>query len=215
MVMATVFASTEEEALSKLKPLIESHPPGTVSAVDFEDTSLQAQYDFGETVFVPGKRHLADNLYIGQQQNLVEVCRKAFTQLPAKGASAYLEPMNPVSRKPLKDMALSLHTDHYVAMYASYDSASEDAFHQSWLREYMLELEPYSVVSYFGDSDFQAHSTKYWSDEACIRLAAIRKKWDPSRKICGYFTGNDDSIRDELAVIMTPTMFGNSSSLKM
>ncbi|KAF4540670.1 FAD binding domain protein [Lasiodiplodia theobromae] len=190
MVQSTVQATSDADALAKLKPLIDSRPPAALSAVDCEDSSFAKEYSLQDNFFRRGCRVLADDVYLDQNADMISVCRRAFTQLTSKWSSAYWEPMNPVSRRPLPDMALSLHTDHYIAVYAVYEDASEDSFHRAWVDDYIQELEKHS----------------FWSDEAGKRLMNIRKKWDPTGRICGYLTKNDKSGVDGL-----PNVLNNGS----
>ncbi|KAH7124350.1 FAD binding domain protein [Dactylonectria macrodidyma] len=194
IVNSTVFAESEADALSKLQPLIKTHPSGTVMAEDCVDTSFAQEYKEAEkAVWVEGFRYIADTVWLNQSADIVEVCKKAFAELPSKDGVAFWEPMNPVSRRPLQDMALSLQTDYYIALYAIYEHAEDDERNGNWMQEHMAELEVHSVGTYFGDHDIAARPTKYWSNEAGERLMAIRKTRDPKGRICGYLDAADES----------------------
>ena len=193
MVNCTTFANSEEDAFDKLQPLIKTHPSGTVIAENCADTTFAQEYKEAEkAVWWEGYRYIADTVWLDQSVDMVEVCKKAFTELPPGGV-AFWEPMNPVSRRRLPDMALSLQTDYYIALYAIYEHAEDDEWNEMWMREYMADLEKYSIGSYFGDTDIAARNTKYWSEEAGERLRAIRKQRDPKGRICGYLDEGDKS----------------------
>lgn len=165
VLQSTIYAHSETGALAKAKPLIDTHPAGAIQSIDCDDTTQMAEYAIQEALSAKGPRYLADNVYIKQDANLVDICRKAFTDRPHKGGMAYWEPMSPTSRKPLPGMALSMHSDHYVAVYAVYNDPAEDDFQRKWVAEYIRDLEPYAVGAYLGDADFQVRPTKFWSTE--------------------------------------------------
>ncbi|KAL4808152.1 major facilitator superfamily domain-containing protein [Aspergillus unguis] len=101
--------------------------------------------------------------------------------------------MNPCSRRELPDMALSMQSDHYLAIYAVWEDEKDDARCQGWLRGVMQRVQRASVGAYLGDSDFQERQTRYWSQSNGARLMEIRKKWDPTGRICGYLDKGDIS----------------------
>jgi hypothetical protein len=96
--------------------------------------------------------------------------------------------MSPVSKKPLEDMALSMHSDHYFALYSIWEDEDEDERIQAWIRNILKNVEQHSVGAYLGDSDFQVRRSKYWSDENANRCNKVRQKWDP-----GYLDFGDRS----------------------
>jgi len=106
--------------------------------------------------------------------------------------------MVPTSRRPLPDMALSMHSDHYFAIYSIWDDEREDKKCRDWVRERMATVEKLSCGAYLGDSDFQVRRTKFWEDGNAKRLMEIRRKWDPKGRVCGYLDEGDVSGLDGL-----------------
>lgn len=200
LVQSTVWADSEEDARSKLDPLIDTHPAGAVFSEDCGDTTFQQEYQEAEkAVWADNHRYIADTVWLGQNTDMVSVCKAAFMDIPGCGV-AFWEPMNPVSRRHPRsnDMALSITTDYYIALYAIYPDSKDDTKNETWMEKYMATLTPYAVGTYLGDHDIQMRETKYWSDEAGEKLMAIRKKWDPEGRICGYLDKGDKSGRDGL-----------------
>lgn len=200
LVQSTVWADSEEDARSKLAPLIYTHPAGAVLSEDCGDTTFQQEYEEAEkAVWAENHRYIADTVWLGQDTDMVSVCKAAFMDIPDCGV-AFWEPMNPVSRRDpsSNDMALSITTDYYIALYAIYPDSKDDAENEAWVKKHMATLTPYAVGTYLGDHDIQMRETKYWSDEAGEKLMAIRKKWDPEGRICGYLDKGDKSGRDGL-----------------
>lgn len=200
LVQSTVWADSEEDARAKLAPLIDTHPAGAVFGEDCGDTTFAREYEEAErAVWAEGHRYVADTVWLGQDCDMVGVCREAFVDIPGCGV-AFWELMSPVSRRepPPGDMALSITTDYYIALYAVYPDSKDDTENEAWVRKYMATLTPHSVGTYLGDHDIQMRETKYWSDEAGEKLVAIRKKWDPEGRICGYLDKGDKSGPDGL-----------------
>ncbi|KAK2603107.1 hypothetical protein N8I77_009587 [Diaporthe amygdali] len=195
LVQSTVWADLEEDARSKLVPLIDTHLAGTVFSEDCGDTTFQQEYEEAEkAVWAENHRDIADTVWLGQDIDMVSVCKEAFVDIPICGV-AFWEPMNLVSRRELSssDMALSITTDYHIALYAIYLDSKDDAENETWVKKYMATLTPFAV-----DHDIQIRETKYWSDEAGKRLMAIRKNWDPEGRICGYLDKGDKLGRDGL-----------------
>ncbi|KAJ5682092.1 uncharacterized protein N7477_002032 [Penicillium maclennaniae] len=90
----------------------------------------------------------------------------------------------------------------YMADDADVPAVLEEAFttlpianhsHCGWVRSIMEKVERHSVGAYLGDSDFQVRKTKFWADENAKRLMEIRRRWDPTGRICGYLDQGDVS----------------------
>jgi len=189
---------SEEDARSKLAPLIDTYPAGAVFNEDCGDTNFQQEYEAEKAVWAENQRYIADTIWLGQHSDMVSVCKEAFMDIPDCGV-AFWEPMNPISRRsPLSDMALSITTDYYITLYGIYPDSRDDRENEAWVKEYMDNLTPHSVGTYLGDHDIQIRETKYWSDDAGEKLMKIRKKWDPEGRICGYLDEGDKSGRDGL-----------------
>lgn len=191
-VIVVARADTEAQAKSHLQVLADTCPPNALKVLEYQQSDQVLDYEESLNLMPPHHRWVADNVYLDNNVDFAETVKDAFTSLP-KGGIAFWEPMNPVSREPLEDMALSLHTDHYVAHYAAYKDPSEDEWHDTWVKRSMENLRKHQRGAYLGDKDFQFHDTKYWSDEAGKKLMTIRKKWDPQGRICGYLDKGDKS----------------------
>jgi len=107
--------------------------------------------------------------------------------------------MAPTSRRKLPDMALSMQSDHYFALYTVWEDEGDDVRCLKWVRDIMKDVEKHSEGAYLGDSDFQVRRTKFWSDENAKRLMRIRRAQDPKGTICGYLDVNDASGVEGLA----------------
>ncbi|KAH8896034.1 FAD binding domain protein [Thozetella sp. PMI_491] len=187
------FAPDEAAAQAALKPIHDSRPAGAKIESYCKPTDLPEQYRGQATNNPDGHRYCSENAYISNDADVVDVLEKAFTTVPNAKSCALYFAMNPTSRRPLADMALSMQTDHYFALYTVWEDAKDDASNNAWVHNIMKEVERRADGSYLGDSDFQHRRTKFWSDEAAAKLMQIRKKWDPQGRICGYLDAGDKS----------------------
>lgn len=188
----------EEEARAALQPAHDSAPPGHVLSWFCKETSLPQEYDDQHAANPNGHRYAVDNGYVNNDADVVSVLEKAFTTLPSEKSFTLWYAMNPASRFTvadgrLKDMALSMQTDHYFATYSIWEDDSDDDLCQSWVKGIFSELDPHLAGSYLGDADFQVRNTKFWEDEQGKRLMQIRRTWDPRGVVAGYLDKDDKS----------------------
>lgn len=188
------FQNSEEAAAASLKHINDSHPPGTIMEAMCEPTSIAKEYIDQALANPKDHRYTCDNAYIDNNADVTEVLRDAFTTLP-EGTKAFTLwfAMNPCSQRKLPDMALSMQSDHYLALYTLWEDRADDARCQSWVRNVMAGVEKHSVGAYLGDSDFQVRRTKFWEDPNAKRLMELRRNWDPNGTICGYLDEGDKS----------------------
>ncbi|KAL2844818.1 hypothetical protein BJY01DRAFT_263783 [Aspergillus pseudoustus] len=184
---------TVEEAQTALAPAHESRPEGTFHEWVCQEDSLANQYIAQAKANPDGHRYAVDNAYINNDADLPKVLEEAFTTLPHRKAFTLWYAMNPCSRRELSDMALSVQSDHYLALYAVWEDEKDDTRCQGWVKGVMQRVQRHSVGAYLGDSDFQERQTRYWSESNGAQLREIRRKWDPTGRICGYLDKGDVS----------------------
>lgn len=182
-----------KEAEEALRSAQESRPAGTLEEWFCKIETLEMQYVNQDEKNPEGHRYCADNAYIPNDADVPGILEEAFTTLPHKKSFSLWYAMNPCSRRELPDMALSMQSDHYFALYTVWEEESDDERCQAWVYNIMSRVEKNSVGAYLGDSDFQVRKTKYWADDNAHRLMEIRRKWDPQGRICGYLDEGDQS----------------------
>lgn len=187
------FKSNGVEALAVLQSIHDSRPPGANSEIFATETDIEAQYDSQVAANPLNHRYASDNAYIRNEADVPAVLEKAFMTLPNKKSISLYFSMNPCSRRTLPDMALSMQSDHYFALYTIWEDERDDERYAGWVKDVMKGVEQDSVGSYLGDSDFRVRQAPYWSREAGGRLREIRKKWDPEGRVCGYLDREDRS----------------------
>ncbi|KAK1520400.1 uncharacterized protein CCOS01_10519 [Colletotrichum costaricense] len=198
-----------------LIPLHSSHPSRPLATVFATPTSLPQQYVDQDASNPPAHRYISENAYVSNDANVPKVLKKAFTELPTPQSFALYFSMNPCSRrtqqtagetppssangtgngaaKTMPDMALSMQSDHYFALYTVYPDAEDDERCQGWVSDIMAGVERHAAGSYLGDADFRYRRTKFWGDEQGKRLMDVRKVWDPKGRIAGYLDTEDES----------------------
>lgn len=202
----TTFQASHEDAERVMKAIHDGRPGNAKLEVFCGPSSLAKEYQAQEIASPEKHRYCCDNAYIANEADDVPaVLEAAFTTLPNKKSFSLYFAMNPTSRRPLPDMALSMQSDHYFALYTTWEDAADDASRIDWVRNTMRDMEPHTVGSYMGDADFQARNTKFWSDESGKKLMEIRRKWDPKGRFCGYLDEGDksgiDGLKNELETV--------------
>lgn len=189
---ATAFGDSPKEAMSKLKQVKDTHPPNTLQSLEYTDMDLERDYALSQLTDIPDhkERWVCDTAWIKEDIDFVTATKRFWVDLPEKVMTVYT-PIHLKSARSAPDMAVSLQTNHYLALYATYQDPDQDEFHIKWMADSMHEMEKVSVGAYMGDADFQVRPTRYWSDEAGRKLATIRKMFDPTKRFCGYLTKDD------------------------
>ncbi|CAK7214745.1 hypothetical protein SEUCBS140593_002294 [Sporothrix eucalyptigena] len=203
-VRLVTFKNTEAEARAALKLADETAPPGAVMRWCCETSSILHQYDIQHAANPEGHRYHVDNCYIDNDADVVSLIEKSFTEIPTAKSFSLWYSMAPGSRRnqkagEMKEMALSMQTDHYYALYAVCETPAQDKECIKWLNDNMNIVKYHSPGAYLGDSDFQRRQTKYWTDENAAKLMYLRQKFDPAGRIAGYLNAGDTSGADGLA----------------
>lgn len=192
-ILLVTLKHTPLEAEAALAPAQHSRPPGAIEEWFCREDSLDNQYTNQAKANPEGHRYCAENAYLQNEADVPSVLEEAFTTLPHRKAFALWYAMNPCSRRQLPDMALSMQSDHYFALYTVWEKEEDDARCMAWVKNVMKRVQRHSVGGYLGDSDFQERQTRYWAESNGRRLMDIRRRWDPAGRICGYLDQGDAS----------------------
>ena len=185
------FKDSEEECISALDLCNKTRPPGFLDEIVNKPTSLAQEYNDQACANPTGHRYCAENGYVNNNADVADVLEPAFTTLPNAKSFALWYAMAPCSKRELPDMALSMQSDHYFAIYTIWEDEKDDQRCQEWTRDIMMEMTPKCDGAYLGDSDFQVRQTKYWTDEKARKLMEFRRERDPEGRICGYLDRGD------------------------
>ena len=193
------FKNTQAEAETALSLANQTRPDGPIVELVNQPTSLAKEYRDQAAANPEGHRYCAENAFVNDDADVASILEEAFTTLPHPKAFALWFPMAPVSRRPLPDMALSMQSDHYFALYTCWEDEADDERCLRWVQDIMRDVERRSQGAYLGDSDFQVRRTRFWSDENGKRLMRIRRERDPKGTVCGFLDVDDKSGVDGLA----------------
>lgn len=176
----------EEETVNKvLQRAEDSHPAGTVNHWFCQDTNLHQEFESKAKAYPENHCYCVDNALLKNDADVAAVLEPAYANLPTRKSLALWTSLIPCSRRELPDMAMSLQSDHYFALFGIWEPGSEDSHCQSWVSNIMTEVGRHSVGSYVGEFDFEARSVKIWGDTEREKIVAVRRKWDPEGRICG------------------------------
>ncbi|KAK3316047.1 FAD binding domain protein [Apodospora peruviana] len=192
----TTFKPSLKEATVALAPIHAAVPSGAKISVFCQPTSFEKEYAQQIKTYPQGWRYCSDNAYISPNcTDIVGVLEESFSGLVGQKSCALWFSMNPRSMRDHKgeEMALSMQSDHYFALYTVWEDEKDDQKYQGWVADMMKKVERYSVGSYLGDADFRVRRTKFWSAEVGEKLREVRRKWDPEGRICGFLDEGDKS----------------------
>ncbi|KAJ5676221.1 FAD binding oxidoreductase [Penicillium macrosclerotiorum] len=193
-----VYGDQKEKLYRILQQLDETHPDGTLFRSFCEVTSFQQEFERKAQAFPAGHRYFVENAWLKNDIDVATVLEPAFTKLPSRKSLALWQSMAPCSRRELPEMALSMQSDHYLALYGIWEHEKDDFRCQSAISSIIADIEADTVGAYLGELDFRARQTKYWGDNQRRKLIDIRKKWDPNSRICGCL-GLDELDKSEIS----------------
>jgi hypothetical protein len=191
VVHALCFADTQDEAREALAPF-ETCPAIERALVRdaFLPTSVEEMYEEQRRENPPGDRYAADNLWTSASAEIaVPAMKQTFFTLPTRRSFLVWFSMAPL--RPLPDMALSLQSEIYFAIYTIWENERDDGRCRQWLLDRMKSMEPISDGLYLGDSDFTTRSAKFVSDESWKRLGEVRAKYDPGGLFESYLASEN------------------------
>ncbi|KAI1812408.1 FAD-binding domain-containing protein [Poronia punctata] len=194
------FKPNKQQAQEAMRAAHDGRPVSAKILAFCEETNFANEYLRQREEQPMGYRFYSDNVYVANDADVPEVLEEAFTSLPSQKSFALYFAMNPTSRRPLPNMAHSLHSDHYFSMYSIWvdedgpdGAGAQESRCLAWVRDTMTHVERHSVGSYLGDADFRHRTTRFWGQEQGDRLRAIRQAWDPDGRICGYLDADDST----------------------
>ncbi|KAK3998284.1 FAD binding domain protein [Cladorrhinum sp. PSN332] len=195
------FLAFSSSAAQILSTVHSSLPPNLIplphSKISFPTTPSQ-QYEAQRLANPLSHRYRSDNMYLPNNlTSIPSLLEPIFTSLPTPKSSALWFSMNPTSRKDLngKEMALSMQTDHYVALYAVWGGEEDDDKCDDWIRRLGEEVQQ-NEGSYLGDADFRFRDYagwRFWNEGVKEKLDEVRKRWDAGGRVCAFLDDTEPS----------------------
>ncbi|MFV5699082.1 FAD-binding oxidoreductase [Flavobacterium sp. ZT3R17] len=191
VVHAMAFEDTPEAAQKALAPFEEC--PFITKAIvrkTAQPTTLAAEYEVQVKNNPEGHRWAVSNAWLkGNPDEVAPLIKDSFIKLPNEKTFTLWFSMAPL--RALPDMAFSLQTDIYLAIYTLWETEEEDKKCKTWLSEQINRIEKVTEGQYLGDSDFTKHQRKFISDANFTKLQAIRAERDPKGLFHSYLAKSD------------------------
>lgn len=130
------------------------------------------------THFPPDVRWCADNMWVDAPIDdlLPGLNRIADTMPPAPSHSLWLNWQPPATRP---EMAFSLESDRYLAVYGMWNDAKDDQKYEGWATERMKDMGEHARGIQLADENLGNRPARFTKDENLRRLDGLRAKYDP------------------------------------
>lgn len=199
LVTAIAFGDDLEHAAAALtefrtSPVIDR----AVFVQDAAPSSLAEQRAQQELLNPEHWQYISDNAWIDDDgtrdgvARAVESVRPLFTTNPTEKGFAIW--MSNAPRRPLPDMAFSLHTNAYVASYTVYDDPADYARNRSWLSDVFAHAQPVTAGQYLGDSDMTHRQLRVMAPQNWARLQLIIDTRDPEGRFHRYLAKDTEHL---------------------
>jgi len=143
-------------------------------------------------------QYICDNAWIDGENTpegiaaMVDGIRPLFTTNPTEHGFAIW--MSNAPRRPLPEMAFSLHTDAYVAAYTVYEDPAEYERNRAWVNEVFADAEPVTAGQYLGDSDMTNRQLRFMASENWAKLQQIIADRDPEGRFHRYLAADPTTV---------------------
>lgn len=183
VLLASSAASNMDDALSLLGPL--DTPPCALAHIR-EPSTIEEVTVAASAGYPDGHRWVADCTWTDAPSSEVSAAiGDLWAGLPTPQSTAVWYGWAP--KRVLPDMAFSLQGNVYLAAYAGYSDAADDASHSEYIHSGMARAARLVGKGvYLGDTDFSRREDEYLSAEHAVRLQAVVDAWDPD----GLFVGH-------------------------
>ncbi|MFT3907231.1 MAG: FAD-binding oxidoreductase [Steroidobacteraceae bacterium] len=178
LVIVVSMANSVEQVESGLAPL-DTCPVQPRKVIRNDNASLEQFFVRNEGSDPQGWRFSVDGMWSdADPDQLVPALRRMYETLPTPRSFVYYNLWGPAKRD-WPDMAMSLQANVYIAAHAIWDDPAQDARMHAWTTDNLRALEPFSAGSKLNDDASVRRPSRYFSDAAAARLAALTRKHDP------------------------------------
>lgn len=193
IVMASpVFADTEAEAREAFGildrcPVVDK----ALVAVPYAPVEMPAWYDAVMSNYLADHRYTADNMWTSASaEDLLPGIRNILTTMPPHPAHFLWLAWGPSPQR--QDMAYSLEDEVYLALYAGWEHAADDAEYADWPRSQMAAMAPLASGIQLADENLGARPAKFTTDENMAKLDRVRAEYDPDGRFYPWMGRVDD-----------------------
>jgi FAD/FMN-containing dehydrogenase len=177
MVYAPILADSLRQAWRDLR-FMREHALRPSRNIPFAPTGLRLMYRGVKQHYPDDHRYAVDNMWTHApiESLLPGLHRIAETMPPAPSHVLWLNWVPPRERP---DMAFSMEDDHYLALYAVWKDAADDARYAAWPALRMREMEPLASGCQLADENLGQRPSRFASDRNLARLDELRAARDP------------------------------------
>jgi hypothetical protein len=179
LVTAPVMADSEDEGRAALA-LLETCP--MLGKAVMRETNVVTELDGllqgGEDLLYPqGAHYAADNMWTSAPADaLLPGMRKIAETLPPAPSHMMWMLWGPTQPRP--EMAFSMESDLYIALYGISPDAAGTAASQAWVTDRMRELEPLADGIQLADENLAARPFRFMDEGRLARVEALRAEYD-------------------------------------
>jgi FAD/FMN-containing dehydrogenase len=184
VVAPTVFAESREEAARLLAPF-DTCPVTPL----FAETAIPLAYaDIQGRAYLPEDgRYAVDTIW--SDDPVADVGNTIAGRLEAAPSERCAVVLT--MRPPLPDerTAFTMYAQTNVCVYTIWGDEREDEANIAWHRGLMADLQPHSVGEFIPEVDLSApgaDASRSYTPETWARLEAVRRRFDPDRRLCSY-----------------------------
>jgi FAD/FMN-containing dehydrogenase len=187
-VTGPVLAASEEEARAALA-ILETCPvlDRAIAASPYMPADFADLVAASRLLFPDGNRFAVDNMWTSAPiADLLPGLHRIADTLPPEPSHAMWMNWGPSPERP--DMAYSIEDDTYIALYASWTDAADDARCASWPGDRMREMEQHATGIQLADENLAARPARFLTDEHMRRLEELRARYDPAARFHSWMT---------------------------
>ncbi|ORV33523.1 FAD-binding oxidoreductase [Mycobacterium conspicuum] len=176
------FADSEEEA-EKALALFGTCPVAdkALVKVPYMPTDLPTWYDVAMSHYLSDHHYAVDNMWTSAPaEDLLPGIRTILDTLPPHPAHFLWLNWGPVP--PRQDMAYSVEADIYLALYGSWNDATDPADaarYADWARSNMEAMSHLAVGIQLADENLGQRPARFATDDAMAKLDRLRAQYDP------------------------------------
>jgi len=187
---ATAFAGDATEA-ARLLAFVESCPSlgGALDRRLVAPVSFDALFDGIDATFTRGDRWTVDDAWSSAPLADVVACLTERLAVAPSRRSFFLCAVRPLPERRAEG-AFSRASDVLVLCYARCAEAGGEPADRAWRDATLAALRPLTAGHYLNESDLAAHPERAaasFSDACWLRLAEVRRRWDPEARFHGFF----------------------------
>lgn len=181
-VFAPVFSDGLRTALSDLSFMNKSELRRKAAMkVPFAPSTLGLMYRAVMSHYPDETRWAVDNMWTGASIDaLLPGLHKIAQTMPPPPSHMLWLNWSPPPERP--DMAFSVEDDTYIALYAGWKQAKEDAKYASWPESHMREMSHLATGCQLADENLGRRPARFVTEDRMTKLDEIRANRDPKKR---------------------------------